>query len=527
MTYAQRLVLVTATAATVAFGQAALFAQAPAGGGAPARFIRDPAIQAAYENGMKLLGEEKPKEALAQFNKALNGDSTVKGDPTFAEALLGKGDALKATEELQGAAVAYTDAINIDQNMAAAYNGRGEVLLKVPNQVDGASADFARALELDPNNPVILSNLGHILINYSRDPVAAIRRLDDALAQNDQDARAFRDRGYAHALLQDFEKAEADLKKAAEVEPGDFENFAMMANIYLFQENFESAIGALTKAIEAYKPKLATDPKKYLDGYLSRTDAWLRIGGNEADKSKAEAALKNAIADADAVIADNPDRFPQAGQAQFRKGRAQRLLELYAEAVDSFTLALENIPPGQEATYVADAYMYRGVCWYYIGSFELARGDFEQASAVGGGFQDPRVFLWIGHTHHKQGDYRDAIESYSEAIAKAPNFAIAHVNKGRAYMDLDEYRRAIESFNDAIRAEPSVGENYYNVGVANVKLRDFEKAEHFLNIALRKENPQPKFYSLMATVLRERGRNDQAAEYDRKAAAAKAQAAGG
>lgn len=524
MTFRQRFVVVMAAmAATVSAAPTVVLAQAPAEGAAPTRFIRDPAVQAAFDNGVKLLGEKKFKEALSEFNKALQGD------PTFAEAYIGKGDALTATEDFQSAVIAFSRAIEIDQNSLAAHNGRGEALLKLM-QIDGASADFARALELDPSNPKVLSNLGHILINYTRDPVAAIRRLDDALSQNDQDARAFRDRGYARALLQDFKAAEVDLQKAAEVDPSDYENFAIMANVYLFQENFEAAVAAMSKAIDAYKPKTPTDPKKYLAGFLSRADAQLRIGEKAmtTDRAKSEEALKGAIADADAVIADNPDRFPEAGQAQFRKGRALRLLHSYSDAVDAFTLALENIPQGQEAVYVADAYMYRGISFYYIGSYDLARGDFEQASSVGGGFQDPRVYLWIGHTHHKQESYRDAIEAYSKAIANSPGFAIAHTNKGRAYMDLDEYNRAIESFNDAVRAEPSVGEHYYNLGVAYEKLKEYEKAEHFLNIALLKKDPQPRMYRLMADVLRERGRADLAAEYDRKAEAAKpAPAAGG
>jgi tetratricopeptide (TPR) repeat protein len=303
----------------------------------------------------------------------------------------------------------------------------------------------------------------------------------------------------------------------------------MMANIYLFQDNFQGGIEALTRAIEAYKPKLATDPAIYLAGYLSRAEAWMRIGEKEADPARRTAAYESAVADTDAVVNDNPDRFPEAGRAQFRKGRALRMLERYSEAVDALTLALEGIPQDQQAEYVADAYMYRGICWYYIGSHDLARGDFEQASSVGGGFQDPRVYLWIGFTHHQQGEYREAIEAYSEAVAKAPNFALAHTNRGRAYMDLEDYDKAIESFNNAIRSEPSVGEHYYNVGFAYAQLDDWQRAEHFLNIALRKDNPQPKMYRLMATVLRERGRADLADEYQRRATAAAepAAAAGG
>jgi tetratricopeptide (TPR) repeat protein len=442
MTYVQRFALAAFAAAAVVCSHVPVQAQEGGEDESGTRLIRDPAVEEAYSRGRQLLTEEKPKEALAEFNKALQGTPEFQGDSSFAEAWIGKGDALSAIEDYASAVSAFNQATQFGPNMPAAYNGRGEALLKT-NQIDGAAADFARALELDPSNPKILSNMGHVLINYARDPQGAIRRLDDAIAQNDKDARAYRDRGWAHALLQNFKAAEEDLKKAAAIDPDDHENFSSMANIALFQNNLPIAIDALTQAIAAYKPKTPQEPKIFLGGYLGRANAWLRMGEQEKDQAAAQTAFQNAIADADAVIKDNPDRFPEAGRAEFQKGRALRMLQRYSEAVDTFTDAIEGIPEGQEAEYLAEAYMYRGICWYYIGSHDLARGDFEQASSVGGGFGDARIFLWIGFTHHQEGDYREAIEAYSEAIGKSPKFALAHTNRGRAYMDLDEYGQAI------------------------------------------------------------------------------------
>jgi tetratricopeptide (TPR) repeat protein len=505
-------------AATLLAASLPAYAQEAASGEGEVR-----AMQAAYDAGVKALSENNPKEALVRFNEA------IAGDRGYIEAYIGKGDALRMLEDYGAAIQTYSQIQDLGNMPPAALNGRGEAYLKTGtlDNISLAAADFSRALELDPANPVILSNVGHILINYGGDAQGAIRRLNDAIALNPQDARAYRDRGWAHARLQDFKAAEDDLRKAAELAPEDFENYAVLANVFLFQDNLLAANDALTQAINAYKPTGPTDPKIYAGGYLSRADAWLRLGEKATDQAAAEAAFKNAIADAEAVIKANPEGFPDAGQAYFRRGRAQRMLQQFSEAVDSFTLAIEVIPPGQDAQYLSTAHMYRGICWYYIGSYELARGDFEQASSVGGGFGDPRIFLWIGFTYHKQGDYRDAIEAYSQAIAKSPKFAMAHTNKGRAYMDLREYRRAIESFNNAILAEPSVGEHYYNVAFACTRVDDWEKAEHFLNIALRKQNPQPKWYRLMSSVLRERGREELADEYQRKAEQAQPQQAAG
>ena len=176
---------------------------------------------AATEAGMKLLEEEKPKEALAKFNEAI----AIEG--AYPVAYFGKGEALFQMQDYQAAATAYSQAIDRDPNFAPAFNRRGECFLELM-QVDLAANDFNNALEKMPSDPKVLSNIGHIMVNYSRGDAAAmataIRRLDDAIAGNPQDARAYRDRGYANALLRDFKKAEEDLTKAAEIDPADHEH---------------------------------------------------------------------------------------------------------------------------------------------------------------------------------------------------------------------------------------------------------------------------------------------------------------
>jgi tetratricopeptide (TPR) repeat protein len=381
-------------------------------------------------------------------------------------------------------------------------------------------------LDLDRSYAEALSNLGHIFVNFGGDPQQGMNYLDEALGINPQDARAYRDRGLAHAQLREFAEAIVDLQEAIKADPADYENFETLATVHLAQEQYAEAADALSQAISAYEPEHNGDPKTYLNGYILRADSRLRLAETTPDAAARQAAIEAALADANAVLADYPDRFPESGRALFRRGRAERMLERYSDAVDSFRRSIEAIPPGQGIEYASEAYLFRGICWFYIGSLDLARGDFEAASATGNGFQDPRVFLWIGFTHHKQGEYREAIEAYSQAIAKSPSFAMAHTNKGRAYMDLGDFEKAIESFNDAIRAEPDVGEHYYNVGFAYIQLEEFQTAVDFLNLALRQDDPQPKMYRAMAVALRGLGRDQLAEEYERQADSAGAASGG-
>jgi tetratricopeptide (TPR) repeat protein len=478
---------------------------------------RAPEATEPFEQGLQLMSEGKLKEALAALNQAIAADGT------FPEAYIAKADVLKELQDYQSAAIVYSRALELSSSLstaaiAAAYNGRGECFMEItPPDYNMAMNDFTNALDLDRSNAQALSNLGHIYVNFAQDPQKGLDRLDEALAINAEDARGLRDRGMAHAQLREFDEATADVKKAIEVDSKDYENYSTLATIYLFQDKFAEAADALGQAITAYAPKKRGESKTFITGYLFRADTRLRLGESETVPAKREAAFEGVIADADAVVAEVQDRFPEAGRALYRKGRAERMLERYSDAVDSLTRAIQGVPSGQSIEYIADAYLFRGICWYHIGSLDLARGDFEQASATGGGFQDPRVFLWIGYTYHSQGDYRQAIEQYSKAIAKSPNFALAYVNKGRAYMDLHEYRKAVESFNDAIRCEPEVGEHYYSVGFACIKLEEYQRAVDFLTLALKRPEPQRKMYAAMATALRGLGRDELAEEYDRKA----------
>jgi tetratricopeptide (TPR) repeat protein len=484
----------------------------------PNELARLPEVEEALNSALQLIGEQRYNEAIAELDAAILADST------YEKLFLAKGDALLALEDYDGSATAYTRALEIDANEPAAYNGRGECYMELsPPIYELALKDFRTALELDRNNAKTLSNIGHVLVSGpANDPVQALQFLDDALAQNDQDARAYRDRGLAHALLRDYKRAVPDLEKAILTAPEDFENYYALAQVQQIQENYAEMADALGKAIETYKPKKRTDPESFIMGYIFRADARLRMAEKETDAAARRAALEGAVADANAVLATYEDRYPESGQALFRRGRAERLLEQYSNAVDSFTKSVQGIPPGQDAAYASEAFLFRGICFFYIGSLELARGDFQQASATGNGFGDPRVYLWIGFTYHQRGDYRLAIDAYNEAIAKSPNFAIAHINKGRAYMDLSEYDRAVECFGNAIRSEPDVGENYYYVGKAYLEQEDFQQAKEFLNLALLKDNPQPKMFQAMAAALRGLGRDDLAEEYERRAGQAPA-----
>ena len=242
----------------------------------------------------------------------------------------------------------------------------------------------------------------------------------------------------------------------------------------------------------------------------------------ETTQERREELYQAMLADTDRVLAEFPDRFPESGMALYQRGLAARLQGHLSEAIKAFTDAIQLVPAGNEAGYLADAFLKRGICWHYQGQESLARGDFEQAASIN--FEDPLPHLWIGLSHAQEGDYREAIESYGEAIAKAPTFPAPYVNRGLAYLQLEGYQKAIDNFNEAIRSEPTEPEHFFKRGVAHMKLEEYQKAFDSFHHATLNDEKMAKAFRGAARALDALGRTSLAEQYESRAKALEANA---
>ena len=476
---------------------------------------RLPEATSAYDEGVKALEAEDYDAAIAAFAKATEVDNT------FAEAFLGRAEALREQEDYSAALTAYNQARDINPKLAAVYNGRG-VCYRELGQVDLALNDFNNAMELDRTNPETAANLGDILVNHTQDPANALRVLDKAVELNPEDAKVFRNRSLAHAQLRQFDEAEKDLAKSVELKADDFETYAMQAQVYLFQDKTEKmpqVIEALTNAIENYpnrEEQESTDPKSYAQGYLLRSDAYFKMANDKkSSQEKRDEFYNLSIADTDSVLEESPDAYPLSGQALFRKGKALRMQGKYGDAIKAFTDAILQMPAGESGGYAAEAYLMRGICWHMQDENRLARGDFQQAASID--YTDPRPQMWIGFTFAEDGDYRSAIDSFGEAISKNPNFSLPYINRGLSYVQLGEYQRAAENFNEAIRVDPNNAENFLKRGRVYMLLKEYEKAYNSFHLATKNDEDNPAGFEAAAEALRKLGRGSAAETYEKRA----------
>ncbi|HYO25920.1 MAG TPA: tetratricopeptide repeat protein, partial [Lacipirellulaceae bacterium] len=108
---------------------------------------RTPEVMHAYTLGLRAAEGGDSIEALAHFAEAL------RHDPAFTDAYLAKGNVLRQMQDYVDAVRAYSQALEIDASLAAAYHGRGECYMAMsPPDYNLAIGDFERAVDLDPRN---------------------------------------------------------------------------------------------------------------------------------------------------------------------------------------------------------------------------------------------------------------------------------------------------------------------------------------------------------------------------------------
>ena len=477
---------------------------------------RDPQAEAAYAEGIQQLEQENWAEAVAAFSNAIGIDGT----DTFARAFVGRGDALRGMGDYPTALESYLQATRIYEaappspEAARAYNGRG-ICYRETDQIDLAINDFDTAVQMDRESAEIAANYGDLLVQIGDAP-RALGYLDQAIELDPNNAEAYRNRGLAHAEIQEFEEATRDLARSVEINPENYETHAALAGIYIVQNMYVPGIDAISQAIVHYEPQQSSDPDTFIQGYLRRAEMQFNLALlEETPPEERDSLFRAVIADTDRVLEEFPDSYPNSGFALHQRGLALRMQERFSEAIKALTDAIQMVPAGRGSRYTANAYLKRGICWHYQGQNSLARGDFEQAAGIS--FEDPLPHLWIGFTHAQEGNYRDAIESYGEAIAKSPIFPAPYVNRGLAYMQLGDYQKAVDNFNEAIRNEPTEADHFYKRGVAHLRLEEYQKAfDSFVLASLNDEKSAPPLRGA-AIALRGLGRDSLASQYESRA----------
>ncbi|TLX73744.1 tetratricopeptide repeat protein [Labilibacter sediminis] len=106
--------------------------------------------------------------------------------------------------------------------------------------------------------------------------------------------------------------------------------------------------------------------------------------------------------------------------------------------------------------------------WYFIGldhyknkNFKEAIDSFENAIILNKKFE--RAFKDLGNSYFADGNIDKAIENYKEILKLNPNSNMAYNNLGVAYTKKQEYEKALCHYKRSLKIEPNEGFIYINI----------------------------------------------------------------
>ncbi|MCK4978138.1 MAG: tetratricopeptide repeat protein, partial [Anaerolineales bacterium] len=203
-----------------------------------------------------------PQEELDATATQLAGDiyatqtaqvPTTTNTPTarvVAEEHYLRGEDFRLEKKWELAIEEFTQAISLDPDYAEAYLNRGLAYYGIFDE-ESAIADFEKAIELglDPQTPQMFTNRGRAFA-IMEDYDLAITDFDQAIALDPEFVEAYVRRGNIYAFYKDdFDLANADFEQAITLDPEYSLAYAKRGYAFMFQEDYESAIEDLNRAI--------------------------------------------------------------------------------------------------------------------------------------------------------------------------------------------------------------------------------------------------------------------------------------
>jgi tetratricopeptide (TPR) repeat protein len=220
----------------------------------------------------------------------------------------------------------------------------------------------------------------------------------------------------------DYALATTHFTEAIQQNPSDGAAYSNRCLSYLKLAAFQKAIEDCTQALQLNQ----NNP----EAFLNRGLAYHRL--NDA---------KNAIANFTRLLEIIPDDY----RAYYNRGLTQIDQGNYRAAIDDFNQALAQAPLPDQAV-MAEIYSDRGLAKLLLNQNQQAIADLSQAIRF-----NPTVnaFYNRGCAYHDQGDYRAALNDFTQVLQQEPNHAQAYLSRGMINHELGNHTGAIADLQQA------------------------------------------------------------------------------
>ncbi|XP_021629242.1 suppressor of RPS4-RLD 1 isoform X3 [Manihot esculenta] len=195
--------------------------------------------------GIAQVNEGKYASAISIF------DQILREDPTYPEALIGRGTAFAFQRELESAIADFSKAIESNPLAGEAWKRRGQARAALGESVGQAIQDLTKALEFEPNSADILHERG--IVNFKfKDFDAAVEDLSACVKLDEDNKSAYTYLGLALSSIGEYKKAEEAHLKSIELDRSFLEGWAHLTQFY-------QDLAISTKALECLQKVLQID----------------------------------------------------------------------------------------------------------------------------------------------------------------------------------------------------------------------------------------------------------------------------
>lgn len=379
----------------------------------------------------------------------------LNGSPWLSDWLITRGYREYRQGNLQAAIAWYSRAISHRDQPAAAYVGRGEVLL-FNAQLDEALADFAAALKLDAKIPNARALRAAVFVLRS-DLDSAWNESNAGFQNGACTSYEYLMRGTIALARADYDAAAKDFETAIDREPGIALHWGNRAVVRVEQSRHDEALADANHA-------LWLDPQDA---------AGLSVRGqvlhdlSHSDRARADMERAYQLVQRELILRPR-DIWTLCQLANLQLAlfeidpSPQRLLEARLLAEQALQLA----PAFWEA------WRTRGTVDFYQKKYALAEQHLSRALELNS--QDVWAACHLGLTLHELGRPDDALRSLDRAISLNPQFGYAYRSRGLVRNARNDYPTAILDLTRAVALNPRFAEAYHLRGKARLAEGDAE-----------------------------------------------------